>query len=73
MLNPEKRSQFDQNIALTGELWPRMWFSLFQGCKAQGFSPEQSLDLVKTYILASNSTAVTPTSFYDPPKDREDE
>lgn len=60
MLDGAKRQEIEQSLASLGELLPRSWRVLFDGCKNEGFTPEQSMDLLKTYILSQNSCGIRP-------------
>jgi hypothetical protein len=46
----------DQMAAQLREVFPAMWWALYSGMLEKGFTAEQSLDLLKTYI----STAYRP-------------
>lgn len=47
--------ELDQSIATIVEMFPIMWWGLYNGCVKQGFTEYQALELVKAYI-----TTVTP-------------
>jgi len=66
MLDPKQRIEHEQQLALMGELLPRMWATLFRGCLTEGFSCVQAIGLVETYILASCGTNISPP----PPTDQ---
>jgi hypothetical protein len=52
MLDPRKAAEYEQSTMTLGEVLPPMWWRIYRGCIAQGFSEAQALELVKTYILA---------------------
>lgn len=52
-MNPGQRAELDQCEAALCELLPPFWFSLYSSLLTTGFTPEQAMDLLKTYIQAS--------------------
>lgn len=54
MLDHGKQAEADQAIAVVSELCPAMWWQLYQGCVKEGFSAEQALELVQTYIWSTS-------------------
>ena len=76
MLDPKERAALDQQVAALKELMPPVWWGLYRESIMQGFTPQQSLRLVQTYIVsngAGNLSIFPP----DPPpneeKDKDDE
>jgi endonuclease III len=59
MLNDKDRAEMDQGIAACAEMFPRMWHSLYEGLKAEGFTEEQSFRLLIAYILSQNIKGLT--------------
>ena len=59
MLNP---SEFDQAMAEMREVTPRIWWNLYDGCLAAGFTPQQAISLVQTYILSQGQQGTRPDS-----------
>lgn len=55
MLDPSKQAQLEQDLALTQEFLPSIWRGLYDGCIDKGFTEEQSLALVKTFIISQGS------------------
>jgi hypothetical protein len=49
MIDPAKRAELDQAQAALAEYLPSLWND---ACIREGFSEEQALVLVKTYILS---------------------
>ena len=48
-----KQQEIDQNIELYfRDAYPRSWRALYEGCMSQGFSKEETMDLIKTYIIS---------------------
>ena len=62
MLSPKQRSEIEQDIATMRDIYPRTWRQLFLGCVKEGFTPAQSMDLVKTYILSQNIVGIRPSN-----------
>lgn len=60
VLNENLRAKTEQNIAELGEVLPRMWRQLFLGCCNVGFTPQEAMDILKTYILAQNPSGIKP-------------
>lgn len=56
MLDPKKQQEIDQSAAFIGEQLPPVWKRIYDNCVAQGFSEVDSLQLVKTYMIASYGT-----------------
>lgn len=57
MLDPLKSHVMEQGRATLIEVLPPLWYGLYSECIVQGFQPEQAMDLVKTYIMASVGSA----------------
>lgn len=53
MLDPVKLAELDQCEATLCELLPPFWFSMFRSLQTAGFTPEQAMELLKTYIEVS--------------------
>lgn len=53
MLNPGQRAELDQCEAALCDLLPPFWFSMYSSLTTVGFTPEQAMDLLKTYIQVS--------------------
>jgi len=60
MIDDKMRADFDQGIAAMMELWPPMWRQLFDRLKEEGFTEQQAMDLLKTYILSQGVNGVKP-------------
>ncbi len=43
-------SEIDQANAAIADMFPTCWWGLYKGCVDKGFTPEESLRLVITYI-----------------------
>lgn len=50
-----KKEELDKEQAAIAEYYPSLWRSLWRQCIAQGFTPKQSMELVKTFIMAQCS------------------
>jgi len=46
----------EQLIAHMTDFLPRLWFGVFRGLQKEGFGLKDSLELLKTYIIATCST-----------------
>ncbi len=53
MLNDKDRAEFDQGKATLVEIYPPLWWGLYEANMKLGFTPDQSLDLIKTYMMSS--------------------
>lgn len=53
MLNDQKRAELDQAMVAIAEFLPPLWRQLYIKLIEQEFTETQSLELVKTYIMAS--------------------
>ncbi len=60
MLSEKVRAEVEQGIAEFVEVFPSVWHQLFEKCVKEGFSEEQAMDLVKTYILSQNAYGIRP-------------
>ena len=54
MLDPKKQHDLEQAFACFTEYYPSLWRGIYLKCVEEGFTPIESLDLVKTYILSQN-------------------
>lgn len=74
MIDPAKRAELEQNLAMASEVYPCLWYSLYRSLIKEGFESNEALDLVKTYILANGtSTVAIPKSDFKQEKlDNED-
>lgn len=57
MLDPEMIAKLEQAAAAMLEVAPvlsKQWKALYDGCMNEGFTAEQSMQLVKAYILSQN-------------------
>jgi len=61
MLDEKLRAELDQASAGLIELFPPLWWGLFQSCIAEGFTEVQALELVKAYILSQAAGGVKGT------------
>ncbi len=55
MLDAKKRAELAQSVAALSEMCPPMWWGLFDGCRKEGFTDEQAMELVKVYIASQGS------------------
>lgn len=60
MLNDYEAHKLEQAIAQAGEIFPRTWREVFNGCKREGFTEAESMDLLKTYIMSQNPHGIQP-------------
>ncbi len=56
-MTPAQQAKVDQAIAEFAEFMPSVCWQMYSGLLAQGFSDAQSLELVKTYVLATMGKA----------------
>lgn len=61
MLDDKIRADFDQAKSTLAETFPPWWRELYVSCIREGFSEEESMDLVKTYILSCSPNGVKGT------------
>ena len=47
---PQELADMDQANRMLCDALPGLWWGLYEGCLNQGFSEDQSLELVKEYI-----------------------
>lgn len=59
MLDGPERQNLEQAIAQAGEIFPRTWREVFNGCIREGFNHHESMELLKTYILSQNPHGTT--------------
>ena len=52
MLDPKKQAEYEQGTAALIEMLPPLWRGLYIGCVEQGFTGQDALDLVRTYIMS---------------------
>ncbi len=52
----KKQGELDQALAMVADNWPPVWFRIFTNLKERGFTEDQSMDLLKTYIIATQAT-----------------
>jgi hypothetical protein len=48
----QNQAKMDQATAMLGDVMPPIWRRMFENSVEAGFSEEQAMSLVKTYILA---------------------
>lgn len=56
MLDDKKRLELDQSIAFFVDFVPTTWRRLYVRLVEEGFTEQQALELVKTYIMANCGT-----------------
>lgn len=52
-LNPEDQARIDQAFECILQNIPPMLFSMYKRLLSEGFNPEQSLELCRTYLMVS--------------------
>ena len=55
MLDPKTQSDWDQQAATLAEMFPPLWRRLYNGLVCEGFTKEEAMALLKTYILCSGT------------------
>lgn len=61
MLDPSLIAIWDQRAQYVGEVLPLFWRRIFDGCVDQGFSEQQSLDLLRDLVRADGSAMLVET------------
>jgi len=51
----KKQSDLDQAGAFLGDHLPALWSRMFKGLIAQGFTGEQSMTILTTYIMSTSN------------------
>ena len=54
MLDDNLRAELDQASAGLSEMLPPLWRGIYMNLQEQDFTPEESMDLLKTYIIGQN-------------------
>ncbi len=60
-MNPQEQHRFEQSLASSGNILPRIWYTYYIGCLDAGFTESQSFNLVQTYILSQCSSGIRPS------------
>ena len=60
MLDDKTRALLDQARAGLEETFPSLWHGLYSRCVEEGFTEEQALQLVRTYIMSLCPFGVKP-------------
>lgn len=47
----------DQAVATVGDMWPPLWRRIYDNLLSEGFTEQQAMSLLKTYIMASCGAA----------------
>lgn len=55
-MTPSDQAKFDQATAALSDMLPTLWRGIYQGCINQGFTPEQSMELLIAYIATQAQT-----------------
>jgi hypothetical protein len=55
-MTPEERAEFDQSSALVADSLPPMWWRLYTGLIKEGFTKEQAMELLKTFIAGQSKS-----------------
>ena len=59
MIDPKTGAAADQALMYLGEMMPVLWWRLYKGCENAGFTPDQSMELLKEYITTSYKGTMT--------------
>lgn len=51
--DPRARARADQALAAALDSLPPAWFRLYTNCILAGFSEQQAMEMVKTFILSA--------------------
>lgn len=57
MLDPAKRAEVEQGLAMLVEALPPIWWGLFNGCKEQGFTEAQAMQCLTVFIANQNKNS----------------
>lgn len=60
MLDEKITAALDQGIAAISEMCPPLWWGLYEGCKKQGFSDDQAMEILKTIVAQTIREAGKP-------------
>jgi hypothetical protein len=60
-IDPEKQAEMDQSAAWLGDNLPNLWRRLYEECGRRGFSEDESMQLVKAYIVGQNPNGTNGT------------
>ena len=55
MLDPKQIAEWSQAVATLAEICPPMWWGLFKGCKEEGFTDDQAMQLVVAFMKTEHS------------------
>lgn len=55
-MNEKEQSDFEQSVAAIAESYPPMWRRMYLNLLSEGFSKDESMDLLKTFILSMART-----------------
>lgn len=55
MIDPSMAQQAEQSVAFLSEYLSGMWWGLYEKCKEKGFTGDEALKLVQTYILSQGT------------------
>lgn len=71
-MTPEEQAKLDQATAALADHLPALWWRLYSNCVKCGFTPDQAIDLLHTYIETTCKTDYIPPQ-PPPPKDPNDD
>ena len=52
MMTPEELAKFDQEMKEISKTMPALWWSIYKECFNEGFSSDQAMDLLKTFMMS---------------------
>jgi len=53
--DPIDLAKVDQESAFLGDFLTKLWYRMFVNLTEHGFTPDQALELVKTYIMSQGT------------------
>lgn len=52
MIEPKQIAELDQALRLAADSMPPLWRRLYHNCVSEGFTEDQAMQLVKTFIIS---------------------
>lgn len=54
----KRQREFDEGITHMTKTFPMIWRRMYEECKSNGFTEDQAMSLVRTYILSQCSGGI---------------
>lgn len=52
-MTPKELAKADQVLSMIADMLPPVWWNLFDGCIEKGFTRDEALSILKTYIATT--------------------